>query len=59
MDVLIINAVFIFYLLNVGKPLANHLRIFLEYSLAILYLIICHLKLVRTLYESRCLVLAY
>ena len=59
MDVLIINAVLDFYPLNAGKLLANHLRIFLEYSLAILRSIIRHFKLVYTLYESYYLVLTY
>ena len=58
MDVVIVNAVLDFYPLNVGKPLTNHLRIFLEYSLAILRSIIYHIKLVRTLYESRYPVIA-
>ena len=59
MDVLIINAVLDFYPLNEGKPSANHLRILLDYSLAVLHLVIRHLKLVRTLYKSYSLVHAY
>ena len=59
MDVLIVNAVLDFRLHNAGKLLANHLRILLKYSLAVLRSIVRHLKLVCTLYESYCLVLAY
>ena len=44
--VIIVYAVLSFSLLNKLKPHANYLRIFLEYSLPILYLIKRYLKLI-------------
>ena len=59
MHVVIIYAVLSFSLLNKLKLYANYLRIFLEYSLIVLYLIKSHFKLIRTRYESLSLALAY
>ena len=51
MDVLVVNVVLDFHPISDGKPIANHLRILLEYFLAVLRSVMCYIKLVRTLYD--------
>ena len=58
-DVFIINTILSLLLINKSKLPTNYLRIFLEYSLVVLYLVIYYLKLIYILYKSYQLVLTY